>query len=73
MPITYSLYLEAIQRHLLALQNCEDVDPGSKVHHLAHIAATCGILLDAEVYGTLKDDRVRPVRGTDWPELPESK
>lgn len=52
-----STYIGAIKRHLDAWIDGEDVDPESKVTHLAHIIASCNILIDAEKFGTLVDDR----------------
>lgn len=56
--ITMSLYLAAIRRHLDAFQDGEDDAPDSGISHLAHIAATVGILLDALALGNALDDRV---------------
>lgn len=50
-------YVGAIRRHLDAWQEGEDVDPESGQSHLAHIAASVAILLDAEANGTLADNR----------------
>jgi hypothetical protein len=52
-----STYVSAIMRHLNAWRDGEDVDPESGRSHIAHIAASCNILLDAEHCGTLQDDR----------------
>lgn len=50
-------YTAAIMRHLLQFTDGEDVDEESGRPHLAHIMATCSILLDAEQSGKLIDDR----------------
>lgn len=55
--ITLSKYLAAIERHLAAIKDGEDVDPQSKCKHLGHMIATCAIVLDAEECGCLIDDR----------------
>lgn len=52
-------YTAAIMRHLLQFTDGEDVDAESGRSHLAHIMATCSILLDAEQAGKLIDDRPR--------------
>lgn len=52
-----STYVSAIMRHLNAWRDGEDLDPESGRSHIAHIAASCNILLDAEHCGTLQDDR----------------
>ncbi len=55
--VNASTYVSAILRHLMAWQSREDLDPESQRSHLAHIAAGCNILMDAEKQGTLIDDR----------------
>lgn len=50
-------YVGAIRRHLDALVDGEDNDPESGVSHLAHIGASCNIVLDAGDFGTLVDNR----------------
>lgn len=50
-------YTAAIMRHLTQFMDGEDVDEESGHSHLAHIMATCSILLDAEQVGKLIDDR----------------
>jgi hypothetical protein len=52
-----STYIGAIMRHLLQFTDGEDADSESNRSHLAHIVATCCILLDAESVGKLIDDR----------------
>ena len=52
-----STYLSAIQRHLGAWEEREDMDPESGQSHLAHIIANCAILLDAQKHDCLEDDR----------------
>jgi hypothetical protein len=56
-PISISVYIEAAQRHLLALLDGEDRAPDSGFHHAAHAAACMTILLDALETGNLIDDR----------------
>jgi len=50
-------YLGAIRRHIDCIINGEDIDPESGAHHLGHIAAGCGIMLDAREQGMLDDNR----------------
>jgi len=52
-----STYVNAILRHLNAWRDGEDLDPESGITHLAHIACSANILMDAEVCGKLQDDR----------------
>jgi len=52
-----STYVNAIMRHLNAWRDGENLDPESGISHLAHVACSCNILLDADYCGTLQDDR----------------
>lgn len=56
-PIPTNIYLDAMQRHLDEYATGVDLAEDSGLPHLAHIAANCLILLDAEHCGTLIDDR----------------
>lgn len=60
-PIGMSEYIGAIKRHTNAIAQCDDIDSESGQSHLAHIMATCAILLDANHHGTLIDDRYKGV------------
>jgi hypothetical protein len=51
-----SIYLDAILRHALALQDGQWQDGETGLPHAAHLAANCAILLDAEALGCLLDD-----------------
>lgn len=53
-----SVYVAALRRHLAQWFDGENVDPESKVNHLAHCRANISILIDALTNGTLIDDRV---------------
>lgn len=55
--IKTSVYVAAILRHLTQHMDGEDTDAESGCSHLAHIIATCDILLDADRVGNLVDDR----------------
>lgn len=59
-PIELTDYADAIYRHLLAIIDGEDIDPESGQSHMAHIAATALIVLDAEETGNLIDNRPTP-------------
>ena len=52
-----STYVNAIMRHLNAWRDGEDLDHESGISHIAHIACSCNILMDADYCGTLMDDR----------------
>jgi hypothetical protein len=59
-----STYVNAIMRHLNAWRDGEDLDPESGFSHLAHIACSCNILMDAAKVGKLQDDRSKlPTNG----------
>ena len=57
-------YIGAIMRHLAAWQDGENLDE-SGYSHIAHIAASCAIILDAQKVGMLVDDRKKCV-SDDW-------
>lgn len=52
-----SIYIDALQRHLDALREGEEVDPDDGVPHIAAILACAAIYADAEAAGKLTDDR----------------
>ena len=58
-PIKSSDYIDAIHRHIDAWADGQDLDPESKTTHLAHVAASCAILIDAQAVGALIDDRAK--------------
>jgi len=55
--VQYTIYIDAIERHLVAVRDGEDLAQDSMVHHLGHIIAGASILLDAMECGKLIDDR----------------
>jgi hypothetical protein len=57
IPVQYSVYIEAIERHIAALKDGEDLAQDSQIHHVKHIAAGCAIILDCLGLGNLIDDR----------------
>lgn len=59
--VKMTVYLDAIERHLLALRDGEDCAADSKKPHLAHIIASAALLADATEGGFLIDDR--PTKG----------
>jgi hypothetical protein len=56
-PVSSSTYVDALERHLAAWIDGEELDPESGVSHLAHVAANACIIMDAQACGTLLDDR----------------
>lgn len=61
--VRMTIYLDAIERHLLALRDGEDAAQDSGVPHLGHIIACAAILADAVEGGFLIDDRPVPGPG----------
>jgi hypothetical protein len=55
-----TIYTDAINRHTMAYLEGEDIDPDSKLPHLAHVLASAAILIDAKEAGKLTDDRMYP-------------
>lgn len=52
-----SIYHAACRRHLAKWWNGEDREPATRIHHLHNAACCLAILIDAELYGKLTDDR----------------
>jgi len=66
---TASVFYDAMQRHLAAWYSGEDYADDSKVHHLAHLMASCAILLDSDLHKCMNDDRNKgknPLKQTLW-------
>ena len=59
--VKMTVYLDALERHILALRDGEDNASDSGVPHLGHIIAGASILADAIEGGFLIDDR--PLKG----------
>lgn len=56
--VVASIYVDAIQRHLLAwFDEHEETAQDSGVTHLGHVIACAALLLDAQATGNLIDDR----------------
>ena len=65
-----SVYLDALQRHLLKFKSGEWEDPHTKVPHLANALACISIIIDSAYSGKLTDDRPQPVDGVKENALP---
>lgn len=52
-----SVYVAAAKRHLAKWFNGEEVDPKTRVPHLASALACIAVLIDAVEHGNLNDDR----------------
>ena len=55
--ISFMTYLDALERHIMALRDGETYDMKSGVHHLGHVIAGAAIILDATAPGQCVDDR----------------
>ncbi len=60
--VVASIYIDAAVRHIMDYWDGEDLAPDSLVHHLGHLKATIGVLIDAIETGNVIDDR--PPKGT---------
>lgn len=58
--VVRSVYLDALNRHYMALMDGQDLDEKSGLPHEAHIMACAAILIDARELGRLIDDRPTP-------------
>lgn len=56
--VRFSIYYDALKRHLDALNEGEWDDPDSGLPHLSHILASAAIIADAHASGDLIDDRM---------------
>lgn len=57
--LTLSVYIDAIERHLLLLKLGQDLASDSQLHHLGHILQTAAIALEATLVGNMVDDRTK--------------
>ena len=55
--VSAAIYIAAALRHIFKWWNGQDIDPVTKVPHLASAIACLGIIMDAELFKKLKDDR----------------
>jgi hypothetical protein len=68
-PVKASVYIGAFDRHKMKYMAGELRDKKTKTHHLGYMGCCSAIILDAEIYGTLIDDR--PPRGRNNPDISE--
>jgi hypothetical protein len=59
-----SIYLDALERHVMAWKEREEIAEDSGVHHLGHALACVAIIIDAMETGNLLDDRPKNGNGT---------
>lgn len=53
-----TVYYDALNRHMMAWLEGEDIDPDSGLPHLAKALGCLAVLLDAQMAGKLNDDRM---------------
>lgn len=64
--ISSSVYYAALQRHIMAWWDGEEIAEDSGVSHLGHAMACIALIVDSESIGKLNDDR--PTKG-DMPNI----
>lgn len=60
-PIKATAYYDALLRHMGAWLEGEDTDPDSGLPHITKALATLVVLRDAQLAGTVTDDRPPPL------------
>ncbi len=63
--ISASTYIQAISRHFTKWQDGQDLDEETGAHELAHVAASCLLVIDAINNDMLVDDRSKTGRAGD--------
>lgn len=63
--IRYSVYYDALMRHMMAWWEGEDIDPDSGLPHIAKASACLAIIVDSWHSGEFNDDRP-PRLGEGW-------
>ncbi len=57
--MSLNTYLNALQRHLLLYRSGQDYASDTGVHNLKSMLTGLGVVLDAILFGKIKDDRVK--------------
>jgi hypothetical protein len=65
-PVRATVYLDALDRHLSAWIEGQDTDPDSGLSHLVKAMACLAIMRDAQLYGSLIDDRPPAQADPNW-------
>lgn len=56
-PVEAQIYIDAALRHLRLFEEGEDLTRDSKIHNLGAVIACCAILIDAQSFDSLIDNR----------------
>jgi hypothetical protein len=67
------VYMDALERHVSAWIEGQDIDPKSGVSHLIKAMACLHIIRDAQIYGSLIDDRPPAQTNLNWMEELDAK
>jgi hypothetical protein len=59
-PVTMSTYLDAAISHINKFRAGQDRATDTDIHELGHAMTCLSIVIDAQAYGTITDDRWRP-------------
>lgn len=65
-PVRAMVYLDALDRHLSAWIEGQEIDPDSGLSHLVKAMACLAIVRDAQLYGSLIDDRPPAQADPNW-------
>jgi hypothetical protein len=65
-PVRAMVYLDAHDRHISAWTEGQDIDPKSGLSHLVKAMACLHVVRDAQIYGTLIDDRPPAQPDPNW-------
>jgi hypothetical protein len=71
--ISITTYISAMERHIDAFLDGEDLAKDSQVHHLAHAMACCALILDGIACSNIIDDRPPPGTAAQLQELFQEK
>jgi hypothetical protein len=65
-PVRATVYTDALDRHMSAWLEGQEIDPASGVSHLIKAMACLMIIRDAQLYGSLIDDRPPAQSDPNW-------
>lgn len=65
-PVRAMVYIDALDRHLSAWIEGQEIDPDSGLPHVVKAMACLAIIRDAQIYGSLIDDRPPAQADPNW-------